>query len=92
MALKGQPEAISAAVCDFPTIDDAVDVVISAIQMGIPMARIELIDEISIRAINQYSKLDYPEKPHLFMEFHGSKIVSPSNRIYIKYSKRLQSW
>ena len=73
MALKGQPEAISAAVCDFPTIDDAVDVVISAIQMGIPMARIELIDEISIRAINQYSKLDYPEKPHLFMEFHGSK-------------------
>ena len=73
VALKGQPEAISAAVCDFPTIDDAVDVVISAIQMGIPMARIELIDEISIRAINQYSKLDYPEKPHLFMEFHGSK-------------------
>lgn len=73
VALKGQPEAISAAVCDFPTIDNAVDVVITAIQMGIPMARIELIDEISIRAINQYSKLEYPEKPHLFMEFHGSK-------------------
>ena len=72
VALKGQPEAISAAVCDFESIDDAVNVVIMAIQLGIPMARIELIDEISIRAINQYSKLEYPEKPHLFMEFHGS--------------------
>ena len=79
VALKGQPEAISAAVCDFESIDDAVNVVIMAIQLGIPMARIELIDEISIRAINQYSKLDYPEKPHLFMEFHGS-ITSVSSQ------------
>ena len=55
-------------------MDTAVSVVISAIQMGIPMARIELIDEISIRAINSYSKLNYPEKPHLFMEFHGSDV------------------
>ena len=72
LALQGQPEAISAAVCDFPTIKSAVNVVIMAIQAGIPLARIELIDEICIRAINKYSKLDYPETPHLFMEFHGS--------------------
>ena len=74
ISLQGKPEAIAAGVCEFPSVDTAVSVVISAIQMGIPMARIELIDEISIRAINSYSKLNYPEKPHLFMEFHGSDV------------------
>ncbi|MFL2791763.1 MAG: FAD-binding oxidoreductase [Paracoccaceae bacterium] len=74
LILHGQPEAVAAGVCEFETVDSAVGAVISAIQMGIPMARIELIDQISIRAINAYSKLNYPEKPHLFMEFHGSNL------------------
>ncbi len=74
LRLQGQPEAIAAAVCDFPTINDAVNVVITAVQMGIPMARMELIDETSIRAINAYSNFDYPTVPHLFMEFHGSDV------------------
>ncbi len=74
LRLQGQPEAIAAAVCDFPTINDAVNAVIMAVQMGIPMARMELIDQMSIRAINAYSNLNYPEVPHLFMEFHGSDI------------------
>ena len=74
MRLQGQPEAIAAAVCDFPSIEDAVNVVITAVQMGIPMARMELVDEMSIRAINAYSKMNYPEVPHLFMEFHGSDV------------------
>ena len=74
LILHGQPEAVAAGVCEFEKVDSAVGAVISAIQMGIPMARIELIDQISIRAINAYSKLNYPEKPHLFMEFHGSNL------------------
>ena len=74
LRLQGQPEAIAAAVCDFPSIEDAVNVVITAVQMGIPMARMELVDEMSIRAINAYSKMNYPEVPHLFMEFHGSDV------------------
>lgn len=74
ISLKGKPEAVAAGVCEFTSVKAAVNAVISAIQLGIPMARIELIDEVSIRAINAYSKLNYPEKPHLFMEFHGSDI------------------
>jgi D-lactate dehydrogenase (cytochrome) len=74
LRLQGQPECIAAAVCDFPSIEDAVNVVITAVQLGIPMARMELIDETTIRAINAYSNFDYPEVPHLFMEFHGSEI------------------
>ncbi len=73
LKLHGVPEAISAAVCPFPTIGDAVRAVIQTIQMGIPVARIELIDEVQIRASNAYSKLDLPVTPHLFYEFHGSE-------------------
>ncbi len=73
LRLQGQPEAIAAAVCDFPDIEAAVNTVITAVQMGIPMARMELIDTLSMRALNQYSHLGLPEKPHLFMEFHGSE-------------------
>lgn len=72
LALQGQPDAVSAAVCDFPDVKSAVDSVIMAVQMGLPAARMELLDEFSIRAINTYSELDYPEKVHLFMEFQGS--------------------
>lgn len=71
--LHGLQEAISAAVCHFPSIDAAVETVIQAIQYGIPVARMELLDGMSMRAINRYSKLNYAEKPHLLMEFHGSE-------------------
>jgi D-lactate dehydrogenase (cytochrome) len=70
--LYGIPEAISAAVCAFPTIEAAVDTVILTIQSGVPVARIELLDEAQIAAINKYSKLDHPVAPTLFFEFHGS--------------------
>jgi D-lactate dehydrogenase (cytochrome) len=70
--LYGIPEAISAAVCAFPSIDAAVDTVILTIQTGVPVARIELLDEAQIDAINKYSKLDHPVAPTLFFEFHGS--------------------
>jgi len=70
--LYGIPEAISAAVCAFPTIDAAVDTVILTIQSGVPVARIELLDEAQIDAINKYSKLDHRVAPTLFFEFHGS--------------------
>jgi D-lactate dehydrogenase (cytochrome) len=70
--LYGIPEAISAAVCAFPSIAAAVDTVILTIQSGVPVARIELLDEAQIDAINKYSKLDHPIAPTLFFEFHGS--------------------
>ena len=72
MRLYGIPEAISAAVCAFPTIAAAVDTVIQTIQSGVPVARIELLDEAQIDAINKYSKLDHKVAPTLFFEFHGS--------------------
>jgi D-lactate dehydrogenase (cytochrome) len=70
--LYGIPEAISAAVCAFPTIAAAVDTVILTIQSGVPVARIELLDEAQIDAINKYSKLDHKVAPTLFFEFHGT--------------------
>src|ERR1700732_2941636 len=70
--LHGIPEAISAAVCAFPNIESAVDTVISTIQSGVPVARIELLDEIQMAAINKYSKLDHRVAPTLFFEFHGT--------------------
>ncbi len=72
LRLYGQPEAIRAAVCDFPTIDDAVQAVILTIQSGVPVARIELLDELTMAAVNDYSGLGYRIAPTLFFEFHGS--------------------
>ena len=66
------PEAVSAAVCSFPSIEAAVHTVIQTIQMGIPIARVELVDVHSVRMVNAYSKLDLREEPMLLMEFHGS--------------------
>lgn len=72
LRLQGIPEAMSAAICHFDTLDQAVKSVVQVIQCGIPIARIELIDELQMELINRYSDLDYPLKPTLFMEFHGS--------------------
>ncbi|HUY04389.1 MAG TPA: FAD-linked oxidase C-terminal domain-containing protein [Rhodocyclaceae bacterium] len=68
------PEAISSAVCAFPTIADAVGTVIQTIQLGVPVARIELLDALAIKAINRHSKTDLREAPTLFFEFHGSPV------------------
>ena len=59
-------------MCPFPTIKDAVDTVITVIQSGIPVARIELLDEVQMGAVVAYSKLDYAVAPTLFFEFHGT--------------------
>jgi D-lactate dehydrogenase (cytochrome) len=73
LRLYGIPEAIAAAVAPFPTIGDAVNTVIRVIQSGIPVARIELLDEVQLDAVNRYSQLDYAVAPTLFFEFHGSE-------------------
>lgn len=72
LRLYGIPEAISCAVCSFPTLEGAVKTVTQTIQLGIPVARIELLDEVQMDAINRYSDLSYPVQPTLFFEFHGS--------------------
>lgn len=73
LRLAGQPEAISTAICGFERLQDATDAVIQTIQMGIPVARIEFVDAETSRAINLFSGSDFPEQPHLFLEFHGSE-------------------
>ena len=72
LRLAGQPEAISAATAPFARLEDAVASVIETIQSGVPIARIELLDALSIRGFNRYSGFDLPEAPTLFLEFHGS--------------------
>ena len=71
LRLQPQPEAVAAAVCAFPTIDQAVRAVIATIQLGIPVARIELLDEVQMAAVNAHARLDYQALPTLFFEFHG---------------------
>jgi D-lactate dehydrogenase (cytochrome) len=70
--LHGIPQVISSAVCSFPTLEAACNTVISIIRYGVPIARIELFDEVQIRACNRYSKLSLAERPTLFLEFHGT--------------------
>ena len=72
LRLHPYPEAISAAVCPFDALEGAVATAIATIQAGIPVARIELLDEVMIRGVNAYAKLGVPEQPTLFLEFHGS--------------------
>src|SRR6266436_1836110 len=73
LRLYGMPEAISAAVCQFPDLASSVNTVIAAMQVGIPVARTELLDDVQMDACIRYSKLDgYEVKPTLFFEFHGT--------------------
>jgi len=72
LKLSGIPEAIASGVCPFPSVDAACKATILTIQSGIPVARIELLDALQIKAVNAYSKLSLPEVPTLFVEFHGS--------------------
>lgn len=72
--LYGVPDAIAAAVCTFSTIDGAVRTVIETLQLGIPVARIELVDGVQMDAINRYCGLDYPVAPTLFIEFNGTDL------------------
>lgn len=72
--LFGQPEAIMAATCAFESVDGAVDAVMDAMQVGLPMARIEFLDEVQMQGMNIYNPdMSLPETPHLFLEFHGSE-------------------
>ena len=73
LRLFGVPERIAAAVCSFAEMGSAVRTVIETMQMQVPLARIELLDEMQMAACNRYSKLSYPEAPTLFLEFHGTE-------------------
>ena len=72
LKLQGIPEAISAGICPFPTVKAACDATILTIQTGLPVARIELLDTLQVKAVNAYSKLSLPESPLLLVEFHGT--------------------
>ncbi len=72
LRLQGIPQAIAGGVCPFPSVEAACNAVIATIQMGIPVARIELVNQLQMKALIAYSKLDYPESPCLFLEFHGT--------------------
>ena len=76
LRLHGRPEAVSAAACSFRTMEGAAATVITTVQLGIPVAHIEIIDEQQLELVNRYSKTDYPLAPTLFFEFHG--ISQPS--------------
>ncbi|MGB0085912.1 MAG: FAD-linked oxidase C-terminal domain-containing protein [Rhodomicrobiaceae bacterium] len=76
LRLFGIPEAILAAVCPFKTLDGACRTVTTAIQLGLGLARIELLDALQIQAVNRYSKLSLAEVPTLFLEFHGTRAAT----------------
>jgi len=73
LKLSGIPEAISGGVCPFPSVEACCKTAIQTIQSGIPVARIELLDALQVRAVNLHSKLGLPETPMLFVEFHGTE-------------------
>ena len=73
LRLSGIPEAISSGICPFPSVEAACNATILAIQSGIPVARIELLDALQVKACNAYSNLTLPETPMLFLEFHGTE-------------------
>jgi len=71
LRLHGRPEALASATCCFEDIESAVRTVITTIQLGIPVARIELLDDVQVDAVNRFSNLSLPVLPTLFFEFHG---------------------
>ncbi len=73
LRLTGIPETIASGICPFPSVEAACNATIQTIQSGIPVARIELLDTLQVRASNAYSKLSLPETPMLFVEFHGTE-------------------
>uniref|UniRef100_A0A8C6TH82 Probable D-lactate dehydrogenase, mitochondrial n=1 Tax=Neogobius melanostomus TaxID=47308 RepID=A0A8C6TH82_9GOBI len=73
LRLYGIPEAMVSAVCTFPSVQTAVDSTVQILQAGVPIARIEFLDEVMMDACNRYSSLSYPVNPTLFLEFHGSE-------------------
>ncbi len=73
LRLSGIPEAIASGICPFPSVEAACNATILTIQSGIPVARIELLDALQVKACNLYSKLSLPETPMLFVEFHGTE-------------------
>jgi len=81
LRLYGRPEVVRAAVCPFASMEGAAKTVIQAIQLGIPVARIEIIDEVQLRVVNAYSKTNYPLEPTLFFEFHGISEISVEDQI-----------
>ena len=74
LRLHPQPEAIGGACCTFPSVRDAIETAMETIQLGIPVARIEFMDELQVEACNRYSKTNYPVGPILFLEFHGDSV------------------
>jgi D-lactate dehydrogenase (cytochrome) len=72
LKLYGVPERIGAATCAFDSLDGAVRTVVETMQMGIPIARAEILDDMQMKAVNRWSKTDLPERSTLFLEFHGS--------------------
>ena len=88
LRLAGVPEAISCGVCPFPSVEAACSATILTIQSNIPVARIELLDALQVRACNQHSKLSLPETPMLFLEFHGSEAsVAEQSRAFGEIAK-----
>jgi D-lactate dehydrogenase (cytochrome) len=81
LRLYGRPEAVRAAVCPFDSMAGAANTVIQTIQLGIPVARIEIIDEAQLKVVNAYSKTSYPLAPTLFFEFHGTSEVAVEDQI-----------
>lgn len=81
LRLYGRPEAVRAAVCPFASMDGAARTVVQTIQLGIPVARIEIIDEAQLRVVNTYSKTHYPLAPTLFFEFHGISETAVDDQI-----------
>ena len=81
LRLYGRPEAVRAAVCPFESMAGAANTVIQTIQLGIPVARIEIIDEAQLEVVNAYSRTSYPLAPTLFFEFHGTSEVAVEDEI-----------
>ena len=81
LRLYGRPESVRAAVCPFASMVGAANTVIQTIQLGIPVARIEIVDEVQLRVVNAYSKTNYPLEPTLFFEFHGISDVAVEDQI-----------